>query len=35
MLDIDKYLDHITNRALPKPPLAADIQKALDGLWSA
>ena len=35
MLDIDKYLDYITNRALPKPPLAADIQKALEGLWSA
>jgi uncharacterized radical SAM superfamily Fe-S cluster-containing enzyme len=35
LLDIDQYLDYITNRALPKPPNAADIQKALEGLWSA
>ncbi len=35
MLDIDHYLDYITNRALPKPPNAADVQKALEGLWSA
>ena len=35
MLDIDQYLDYITNRALPKPPNAADVQKALEGLWSA
>ena len=25
MLDIDQYLDYITNRALPKPPNAADV----------
>ena len=35
MLDIDKYLDYITNRAIPKPPNAADVQKALEGLWSS
>ena len=35
MLEIDQYLDYITNRALPKPPNAADVQKALEGLWSA
>ena len=35
VLDVDKYLDYITNRALPKPPSAADIQTALEGLWSA
>ena len=32
MLEIDQYLDYITNRALPN---AADVQKALEGLWSA
>jgi len=35
MLDIDQYLDYITNRALPKPTNSADVQKALEGLWSA
>ena len=35
MLDIDQYLDYITNRALPKVPNAADVRKALEGLWSA
>ena len=35
MLDVDKYLDYITNRAFPKPPSADDIQSALEGLWSA
>ena len=35
LLDIDKYLDYITNRALPKPTNSADVQKALEGLWSA
>jgi uncharacterized radical SAM superfamily Fe-S cluster-containing enzyme len=35
ILDIDQYLDYITNRALPKPTNAADVQKALEGLWSA
>ena len=34
-LDVDKYLDYITNRAFPSPPSAADIQSALEGLWSA
>ena len=34
-LDVDKYLDYITNRAFPKIPSAPDIQKALEGLWSA
>ena len=35
MLDIDQYLDSITNRALPKPTNSADVQKALESLWSA
>ena len=35
ILDVDKYLDYITNRAFPKVPSAADIQSALEGLWSA
>ena len=35
MLDVNKYLDYITNRAFPKVPSAADIQTALEGLWSA
>ena len=35
MLGIDHYLDYITNRTLPKPPNSADVQKALEGLWSA
>ena len=35
MLDVDRYLDYITNRAFPRAPSAADIQSALEGLWSA
>ena len=35
MLEVDRYLDYITNRALPKMPSAEDIQRALEGLWSA
>ena len=35
MLDVDKYLDYITNRAIPRLPSAEDIQMALEGLWSA
>ena len=35
MLDVGQYLDYITNRALPKPLNAADVQQALEGLWSA
>ena len=35
VLDVDKYLDYITNRAFPRVPSAADIQMALEGLWSA
>ena len=35
LLEIDRYLDYITNRALPKMPEAADVQTALEGLWSA
>ncbi|PKB79658.1 MAG: radical SAM protein [SAR202 cluster bacterium Io17-Chloro-G9] len=35
MLDIDQYLDYITNRALPKAPDADVVKKALEGLWSA
>ena len=35
MLEIDQYLDYITNRALPKAPGAALIKQALEGLWSA
>ena len=35
LLDIEHYLDYITNRALPKAPNADDVQTALEGLWSA
>ena len=35
MLDVEQYLDYITNCALPKPLNAADVQQALEGLWSA
>ena len=35
LINIEDYLDYITNRALPKVPNSADIQKALEGLWSA
>ena len=35
LLDIDEYLDYITNRALPEAPDAAVVKKALEGLWSA
>ena len=35
LLDIDKYLDYITNRALPKPTNSKDVQEALEKLWSA
>ena len=35
MIKIEDYLDYITNRALPRLPNADDIQKALEGLWSA
>ena len=35
MLDLEQYLDYITNRALPKTPDAAVIREALEGLWSA
>ena len=35
MLDLEEYLDYITNRALPKTPNAAVIKEALEGLWSA
>jgi len=35
MLDIDQYLDYITNRALPKPTNSKDVQAALGELWSA
>ena len=35
MLDLEQYLDYITNRALPKTPDVAVIREALEGLWSA
>lgn len=35
LLNIEDYLDYITNRAMPQLPKSADIQKALEGLWSA
>ncbi len=35
LLEVEDYLDYITNRALPRLPDAAAIQKALEGLWSA
>ena len=33
LLDIDEYLDYITNRALPQ--LSPDVKTALEGLWSS
>jgi len=33
LLDIDDYLDYITNRALPQ--LDFDVKQALEGLWSS
>jgi uncharacterized radical SAM superfamily Fe-S cluster-containing enzyme len=33
ILDVEDYLDFITNRALPE--LSLDVQKALEGLWSS
>ena len=35
MLDVETYLDYITNRAFPRLPSAADVKAALEGLWSA
>ncbi|MBI3953872.1 MAG: radical SAM protein [Chloroflexi bacterium] len=35
VLPVDRYLDYITNRTLPKVPSLPDIQRALEGLWSA
>ena len=35
LLNVDDYLDYITNVALPKVPEAAKIRQALEGLWSA
>ena len=37
ILNVDDYLDYITNRAIaaPWPENAGDIQQALEGLWSA
>ena len=35
LLKVEDYLDYITNVALPKVPEAAQIQEALEGLWSA
>jgi len=35
VLPVDQYLDYITNRALPRAPSLPDIQRALEGLWSA
>ena len=33
ILDVEDYLDYISNRALPE--LSLDVQKALEGLWSS
>jgi hypothetical protein len=35
LLPVGRYLDYITNRAVPKAPSLPDIQRALEGLWSA
>ena len=35
LLDVETYLDYITNRAFPRLPSAADVKTALEGLWSA
>jgi uncharacterized radical SAM superfamily Fe-S cluster-containing enzyme len=33
ILDVDEYLDYITNRAMPQ--LSPDVRTALEGLWSS
>ena len=33
MLDVEEYLDYITNRALPQ--LTPDLRRAVEGLWSS
>ena len=35
LLNVDDYLDYITNRALPRLPNATDVRRALEGLWSS
>jgi uncharacterized radical SAM superfamily Fe-S cluster-containing enzyme len=35
VLPVERYLDYITNRAFPKAPSLPDVQRALEGLWSA
>jgi uncharacterized radical SAM superfamily Fe-S cluster-containing enzyme len=35
VLHVGRHLDYITNRALPAMPSLPDIQRALEGLWSA
>lgn len=35
LLDVEEYLDYITNRAFPFLPAESEIRSALEGLWSA
>ena len=35
VLDVEEYLDYISNRTFPAIPAEAEIQAALEGLWSA
>lgn len=35
VLPVDKYLDYITNRTMLKIPSMPEVQRALEGLWSA
>ena len=35
LLDVQEYLDYITNRTFPYIPAEGDVRAALEGLWSA
>ncbi len=36
VLNVDEYLDYVTNRAVPElPPLDGEVRRALEGLWSS
>ncbi len=35
LLEVDEYLDYITNRTFPDIPMGSEIRSALEGLWSS
>jgi hypothetical protein len=35
LLDVEEYLDYITNRTFPLLPAESEVRSALEGLWSA